>query len=485
MTGRRDDLLSTPEAGPTAIRGGTLRIGSFAVASVFGIVSAALLFRHLGVVDSGRYTIALSLAALVTGFTDLGLTAIGMRELATLEGEQRARVARSLLGVRIVLTSFGVLLVSAFAWLAYGSLLGIGVLIAGAGVLVASIQTTLSVPLMASLRLGWVSALELGRQVAVTVMIVLFVVLGARLLPFLAAPLIGAAIILVPTMALVRGDIPLRPSFDLATWRELLKPILNYSLAVAAATLYFRLAFVIVSLLAGARELGYFGLSFRIVEMLFAIPGLLVGAAFPIFARAARDDPARMGYAMSRVFEVALIVGAWMSLALAAGASFAIAVIGGADFEPASPMLAILGLALGATYVNAVWGYAMLSLHMHRTMLVLSVTSLAALAALASVLTLLDGARGAAIATAGVEVGMTVLSGAVLVRRHPHLRPRMAIVPKVALAALLGAGPMLATGVPVVVRIVLCSVVYGAVLLATRAFPRELEALVPRRGKLR
>jgi len=72
VTGRRDDLLSTPEAGPTAVRGGTLRVGSFAAGSLFGILSGALLFRHLGVVDGGRYAIALSLAALVTGFTDSG-----------------------------------------------------------------------------------------------------------------------------------------------------------------------------------------------------------------------------------------------------------------------------------------------------------------------------------------------------------------------------------------------------------------------------
>ena len=89
------DLLSTPQAGPTAIRGGALRVLSFAGGSLFAIVGGALLFRHLGVVDGGRYMTALSLSAIVTGFTDLGLTAIGMRELATLGGAQRAQMART------------------------------------------------------------------------------------------------------------------------------------------------------------------------------------------------------------------------------------------------------------------------------------------------------------------------------------------------------------------------------------------------------
>ncbi|PZS25132.1 MAG: hypothetical protein DLM61_20560 [Pseudonocardiales bacterium] len=354
-------------------------------------------------------------------------------------------------------------------------------LIAGGGVLLANVQATFAVPLMAGLRLGWVSALDLARQIGGVVFIVLFIVAGAQLLPFLATPAIEAAIVLVPTALLVRSDIPLRPLFAPADWRELIKPVLTYSIAVAAATLYFRVALVFVSLLASRRELGYFSLSFRIVEVLFAIPGLLVGAAFPIFARAARDDPERFGYAMSRVFEVLLIAGAWVALSLAVGSSLAIDVMGGRAFAPAAPILAIQALGLGAAFVSAVWAYAMLSLHLHRMILGLSLAAIVGIAAAVAVLAGADGARGAAIATAGVEIVMAIVTPVLLVRGRPHLRPRLAIVPKVALAALLGASPLLATEVPVAVHVLLSTLVYGIVLLALRAFPCELEALVRRR----
>src|ERR1700730_5104760 len=117
-------LLSTSEAGPAAVRGGALRISSFLAGALISVGTAALLFRHLGVVSTGRYTTALSLSAVVTGFTDLGLTAIGMRELSVLKGAERASLARNLLGIRLVLTVLGVIVLSAFAFLAYGRLLG-------------------------------------------------------------------------------------------------------------------------------------------------------------------------------------------------------------------------------------------------------------------------------------------------------------------------------------------------------------------------
>ena len=49
-----EDILDTPEAGPRVIRGGMLRVGGYVLGVVFGVVSSALMFRHLGVVDTGR-----------------------------------------------------------------------------------------------------------------------------------------------------------------------------------------------------------------------------------------------------------------------------------------------------------------------------------------------------------------------------------------------------------------------------------------------
>ena len=49
---------------------------------VLGLAAAPLLVRHLGVVDFGRYTLVLSLMALVQGVTEGGLSAIGLREYA-------------------------------------------------------------------------------------------------------------------------------------------------------------------------------------------------------------------------------------------------------------------------------------------------------------------------------------------------------------------------------------------------------------------
>jgi O-antigen/teichoic acid export membrane protein len=476
------DLLSTPQAGPAAVRGGTLRLGSFMTGAAVNLVAAAVLFRYLGVRDAGRYTTALALAALVTGLTDLGLTAIGMREYVVLDAEGRRGFARNLLGIRLALTSIGVAAITLFAFIAYGHVLGLGVLVAGVGVLLTNVQLTLAIPLMATLRLGLVSLLEVLRLALVALLIVVLVIAEASLIPFLATVVVAAALALIPTAIVVRGSIPLTPSFAFREWKALLGPVLTYSLAVAAGALYFRIAIVLVSLLAGSRELGYFSASYRVVEGIIIIPGLLVGAAFPIFARAARDDVRRLGYALSRVFEVSCILGVWVALALGVGAHLAIQIIGGAHFLPATKVLAVQGVAVGATFVSAVWAYGMLSLHMHRLILAFNISMLVLVAGLVSALVPLDNAQGAAIGVSAAEVLGATVAGVALVHRRAELRPRLRVLPRVALAAALGVLPAAATGLPVAVRVVLSTIIYVVVLIALKAPPAELyEALHLRR----
>jgi O-antigen/teichoic acid export membrane protein len=472
------DVLSSTAAGPVAVRGAMLRMGSFIGGSLFSVGAGALLFRYLGVIDTGRYTTAMSLSALVAGIADLGLTGVGLRELAVLRGERRATFTRTLLGMRLVLALMGALLMTAFAFLMYGSLMGLAVLIACGGGLIQNTQGILAVSLAVRLRLGWLSALELARLFAAAGAIVLLVLLGAHLLAFVAVTAVASLVVLPPTVALVRGDIPLKPSFDVRRWRALVTPMLTYSAAVITATVYLRVAVVLVSLLCGSHQLGYFSVSYRVVENLFTLSGLLVGSAFPIFAHTAQGDPTRFAHAISRVFDASLITGVWVSLSLIVGARLAVDVIAGAAFLPAAPILAVQGLAVAAIFVSTVWSCALLSLHLHRAILILNLTLLSLVAGMAAVLASLYGALGAAAATASVEIVAAIAGAVVLSRGHAYLRPSLRVLPKVALAAAIGASPMLLTSTPIVGRVALSTCLYGAVLLWRGAFPADLGELL-------
>ncbi len=475
------DVLSTAAAGPAAVRGGVLRVGGYLLGALVSGVSAALLFRHLGVVETGSYVKAMSLVAIVGALSDLGLTAVGIREISIRPEEERWQLARDLLGLRITLTLVGGAAVTLIAWVAYSRTLGAGVALAVVGLLLQATQDNFTIPLTVGLRLGWVAALDLMRQFLTTLVMVLLVLLGARLLPFLGVSIPVGLVVLLATTALVRGRRELTPSFSWQRWQPLVTAMLPYSAAVAASALYFRVSVLLVSALSSAVQLGYFSASFRIIEVLTVIPALLASSAFPIFARAARDDHDRLGYALGRVFEVSLIVGAWVSVSIAVGAPLAISIIGGSSFRPAGSILAIQGVALGAMFVSAVWANGLLSLGLYRRILALSLSALVLNALLVTALVRADGSRGAAIGTAVAEIVLAVAQALAVLHRRPALRPSLRILPLVTLAAAAGLVP-LALDVPIIVRLVISNGLFGVMLLATKALPEELLEVIPRLG---
>jgi O-antigen/teichoic acid export membrane protein len=473
------DILDTDQAGPAAVRGGALRVVGYFVGALAGAGSAALLFRHLGVVDTGRYVAIASLVAIVGGVTDLGLTAMGVREVSAKPPGEGEQILRTMLGVRVTLTIAGIAVMTAIAAVGYPAVFVVGVPLAGLALLLQTTQDNYAIVLMTSLRLRWLAVLELVRNVGAALLIVLFVLLDAKLLVFVSVGIPVALVALLINAQLVRGERSLVPSFDWVLWRRMLTLALPYSAATAAAALYFRMAIVLTSQLTSGRQLGYFSAAFRVIEVLSLVPLLLTGSAVPILARSAVSDHRRLGYALERLFEVTLIVGAWVALAIAAGASLAVAIIGGSKFSPAVPVLAIEGIALGATFVSSVWANGLLSLAQYRQILVVNLVMLTFSAAVIAVLVGIDGARGAAIGTAIAEVTAALLNGAVLIRGRPALRPRLRVVPRVALAAAIGSIALIIPGVPSILRVVLTTALYGAVLLATRAFPPELLDLLP------
>ena len=173
----------------------------------------------------------------------------------------------------------------------------------------------------------------------------------------------------------MRG-VPARPAYDRAAWSALLRDTLPFALAAAVGAVYFRLSILMVDQLADPEQTGFFGASFRIVEVLVVVPQLAIGAAFPIFSRAASDDLDRLRYAVQRTFEASLLLGVLVAIGLGVGAAFVIAVVAGDDFAPAAAVLRLHAVALLAAFVGSVFGYALLAVRRHRAVLVMNAGAL-------------------------------------------------------------------------------------------------------------
>ena len=480
------DLLDTPAAGTVAIRGGALRIAGYALGVGVSVASSAILLRHLGVVAAGEYVTVVSLVSLAVGITDAGLATIGVRELSTLSAPAARGFFRSLNGLRLVFSLGALLFALALAVLSgYSTTLVLGTLLAGCGFLLQTTQVTYMLPLLARLGLGWVTAVELLKQIATALGTVALVVAGAPLLPFWAVSIPAGLAATAFGAVLVGRSMPLLPAFDRGAWRPLLRGTLPYSLATAVGVIYFRLAILIMSHVASGQQTGYYGASFRIIEVLFVVPQLIVGSILPIFSRAARDDRGRLDYALGRTFEACLLLGLATALSLGTGASFVIAVVAGQKFAPAADVLRIQGVALIATFTAAVFSYGLLSLGRYREVLLINLTVLLGSGVLTGVLASDHGALGAAAATTIIEVFYAAILALALVRAGSRPHVALARMPRPVFAALLGTLALVPPNLASIARPALAMTIYCVALLALGAVPKELLVQIPGLRRLR
>jgi O-antigen/teichoic acid export membrane protein len=473
------DLLDTHEAGSAAMRGSVLRTVSYALGILMSLVSARVLITHLGLAQFGRYTLVLALVAIVAGFTEGGLNSVVMREYSTLSGERRREMMASAIGMRLVLTVVGVALAVGFAAVGgYGATLVAGTALAGTGLVFQLLQSTLSTTLQSQLRFGWVSVVELLRQLLSVCLLVVLALSGAGVLPLLAVAVPASGFSLLATIPLVAHYTSLRPSFHMAHWWRLLRETIPWAVIAAVSIVYFRLAYVLMSLITGELQTGYFATSFRITEVLLGIPNLIVVAAFPILARAEREDSARFDFASGRIFELALVAGTLLVMCLEVGAGFAIHVIAGAKGDPAIPVLRIQGLALIASFVAVACGYPMLMLRRFREVLLSNMIALAISAVLTLSLAPPFGARGTAIAALVAEIGLAVSQVVMLKRAAPGVRMGVGAAGAVALAGGLGAASGLLLPIHPVLGALVACVVYVGVLRLLGRLPREVGELL-------
>lgn len=475
------DVIDTAEAGSTALHGGVLRTGAYVLSIILSLVSVRVLFAHLGLVNFERYVVVISLVTVVGGLAEGGLNSVVVREFATLGGERRLAMMRSAVGIRLVVTLIGVGIAVGFAIAAkYGQTLVLGTALAGVGLLLQLLQSTFAVTLQAQLRFGWVSTIEVARQVVNVSLLIALALAGAGLLPLLAVAIPASGVALALTIPLVRGHTSLAPSFHIAHWWRLLRESVPWAMIAAVNILYFRLPLLLMSLIAGSVQTGYFATSFRIIEVLVGIPALIISAAFPILARAERDDTSRFRLASGRIFELAVLAGTWIVLCLEMGAGFAVHVLAGNEADPSIAVLRIQGIALLATFVSVACGYPLLTLRRYRVVLLINIGALILSAALTVALVPSQGAQGAAIAGAAAESALAVSSAIFLARDDRRVRLPLGAPIAAGIAGAAGAACGLALPIQPVLGALLASLVYFALLRLLGRFPPEARELLLR-----
>ena len=383
-----------------------------------------LLTRHLGVDDYGGYVVVSSVLGIAVAIADAGLGAVGLREWAIRDATGRHRLIRNVVTMRLALAIVASVAAVLFALAAgYDATLVVGTAIGALAVVLTMVQITYSVPLVAGLRLETNAAIEFLRQAGVVAGILILVWLGSGLLGFFAVPIPVALVVLLVTLVALKPDDRARPGFDRGEWSYLVAETVPAAASAVLASLFYRVAIVVMSLLASPEETGYFGLSQRVSDVFIAIPWLVVGSALALLARAAETDRDRFAAAYKHLFDASLILGVGCAFILVAGAGPIVGVLGGPDFAPAVPVLQIQGLAVACTFLVTLFGAALWIVRAKRQLVVGNALGISVAVGLTVALVPLADAVGAAVAMVIAESLLVLVLGGMLPEEPSRTSP--------------------------------------------------------------
>lgn len=446
----QQDVLALPRAGHLAIRGGFVSLAGYGVSTVLGTAMSILLLRYLGVEDYGRYATAIAIVGLAQGLADLGVNAVGQRGYsATADPAQRRRLLADLIGIRLLVTPIAAALGVAFTAVAgYSWVIVAGVAIGGIGALLGLLTQTALIPAAAALRFTAITGVGLARDVSNAAFLLVLVVVGASLLPFLAVPALAAVVAYAATL-LVAGRGAVRARFSWDGSRPILAQALPIGVAAIVGVLYFRALLIVTSLTAGGVSTGLYAMSDRVIQVVVGGAAVMFSASFPIISRAGmRDDEARLVYAQQQLFDVAIFGAILCVLVLSIAATPIVLFLGGDQYADSARLLQIQSFALFGSFLSMVWLPALVAVHKQRSLMVSSLAGLLTIMIIGGALIPTYGITGTAITAALGEAAIAAAGLLALIRARPSLRPQLRSTIKLLAAGAASATVALVPGLP-------------------------------------
>jgi O-antigen/teichoic acid export membrane protein len=288
--------------------------------ALLAVISVKLITVSLGVSGYGTYATIYEFVGLFAIIGDFGLYTITIREMAEVsEGDCKSleKIYANSLSIRAIFTFLVILLVSigAFFVPAYqGTIIPTGVIICGVAVFFNLFNSIVTSILQYKLKMIYATfSLLIGKIVSVF-LIYFFSVSNfsndSFLYSAIFAGVVGHFIMLCFSLYYVSKIIPIRLELDLDYFKKIIKKSLPYGLALIFSTIYFKIDVTLLSLLTNSKEVGYYAVALRIIEVLAVLPLFFLNSLLGTLTKAVKEslDKVKKIFAYACLFFVIISV---------------------------------------------------------------------------------------------------------------------------------------------------------------------------------
>ena len=465
--------------GSRALRFTILILVARILSRLLALVSVVAIGNALGDTRFGQMQTAVTYTALVGAVTDVGFTALYVREGAREPG-QLTRYFNNVASVKLFLVAVSLPLLAACLWFS-----GIeSLLLPSFALLVLSGYTLLlRSSLYALQRLNF----EIAEIIPETAVVLVLALIGAHihagpayfLWAYVAS--LGFATVYFVVVLLSKRILAPRWELDTPLLRIWVRAGIPLAVTYVLTTVYFKLDVPILQHSRSYAEVGWYTFAYRPFEALLFIPATLRTVVFPVLSIYFRSAPNRVLVSAEKLFKILAIMGWPISVGLFLLAQQYNDLLN--LYPQSAAALRILAIAIVFMFVDNTFAAVLNAIDRQKLFAYVALSGLVINAALNLVLIPQFGYIGASWATVATEAGLVVTGWFALRRvlgtlRVPHLvwRPLLAGVVMGGVVAILNPHGRL----PLLAVTLLAALVYIGMLLVLRTFDDEERSIVRR-----
>ncbi len=325
------------------------------------LIAIGLMTRSLGAEAFGEYSSVFAYLLIFQALSDFGL-----KDLLTKEISQKPKNENALVGaffsVRLLLSLIFIIIGCLSALLfPYSAAVKAGIFLGALYVLFISINQIFLGVFQARLTLYKMATAEfLGRALNLLIIFFLFSAGSSNIIHYVFSHVVSAAVIFLISLVFIIKTTPFRVAAP-ANWREMLRASLPLAISIIFTFLYFRLDAIMLSVMKQPQDVGFYNISYKVLEAAIFFPAVIFGLFLPILSRVYKNAREFMGELLTFMADISLILAAPLIILGVALSASIIKIAGGEEFLPAAHTLQVLFGAVGVIVFGSFLGSAIVA----------------------------------------------------------------------------------------------------------------------------
>lgn len=319
--------------------------------------------RKLGQVGFGEFNTALAFVGIFGVLTDLGINTLTVREIA----RDREGVARYVSDSFFLKCLLALLYAGAMAAgvsvLGYGDPLRTAILLLGLAWILDSLASPFGAVFQAYERMEYTFFLSASSAAVRFGLGLMALLLGYGILGLAAAFLMVNLLQLAFTVLWSRRAIaPIPLSWSRSSLASFFRMALPFGISYLFIVVYFKVDVLMLAQMKGAAAVGLYSAAYRLIEILQTVPGVFMGALFPVFSRHAASSRDSLHLLYEKTLKYLALISLPLAVGILVWAREIILLFYGDAYLGAVPALQILIWTILFLFANAVFGTVLTAL---------------------------------------------------------------------------------------------------------------------------